>query len=85
MPVLAIALILSHRRNLATYREGMFRTRFDDVDVDYLAKDAEAIQLRWMDLSDVSRRLLSDVADIVRTLDKEPNSCTWSPLKSRED
>ena len=81
MPVLAIALILSHRRNLATYREGMFRTRFDDVDVDYLAKDAEAIQLRWMDLSDVSRRLLSDVADIVRTLDKETKLVHLEPIE----
>lgn len=70
MPVLTVAFILSQRENLAIYREGIFRARFDDVDIEYLAKDAESIQLRWMDLNNVSRRLLSDMSEIVRTLDK---------------
>jgi hypothetical protein len=71
MPVLAVAFVLSQRNKLAVYREGIFRARFNDVDVQYLAKDAATIQLRWMDLSDVSRRLLSDMADIVRGLDEQ--------------
>lgn len=71
MPVLAVAFILSQRDSLVAYREGIFRARFDDVDVEYLAKDAATIQLRWMDLSDVARRLLSEMAEIVRTLDQE--------------
>ena len=71
MPVLAVAFILSQRNNLAAYREGAFRAHFNDVDVEYLAKDAATIQLRWMDLSDVARRLLSGMAEIVRTLDQE--------------
>jgi hypothetical protein len=69
MPILAVAFILSQRDKLAVYREGIFRARFDDVDVDYLAKDASAIELRWMNLTDVSRRLLSDMAKVVRVLD----------------
>ena len=69
MPVLAVAFILSQRESLAVYREGIFRARFDDVDVDYLAKDSDMIQLRWMDLSAASRRLLSGMAEIVRELD----------------
>ena len=69
MPVLGVAFILSQRERLAVYRDGVFRARFDDVDVEYLAKDAEMIQLRWMDLSAVSRKLLSGMADIVRELD----------------
>jgi hypothetical protein len=69
MPVLAVAFILSCRDRMAIYREGVFRARFDDVDVDYLAKDPAAIQVRWMDLSDVSRRLLSEMATVVRALD----------------
>jgi hypothetical protein len=71
MPVLAVAFILSQRNNLAVYREGIFRARFDDVDVEYLAKDPTTIQLRWMDLSDVARRLLSGMAEIVRALDQQ--------------
>jgi hypothetical protein len=70
MPVLAVAFILSQRNRVAVYREGIFRARFDDVDVQYLAKDPAAVQLRWMDLSDVARRLLSGMAEIVRSLDQ---------------
>tara|TARA_R110002073_G_scaffold29213_7_gene92353 strand:+ start:7917 stop:11324 length:3408 start_codon:yes stop_codon:yes gene_type:complete len=69
MPILAVAFMLSQRDRLAVYRDGIFRAKFDDVDVDYLAKDAAIIQIRWMDLSDVSRRLLSDMAQVVRDLD----------------
>ncbi len=71
MSILGVAFILSQRKKLAIYREGIFRARFDDVDVEYLAKDAESIQLRWMDISELSRRLLSDMAEIVRDLDQE--------------
>jgi hypothetical protein len=70
MPVLAVAFILSRQGGIAVYREGIFRARFDDVDVDYLAKDPTAVQLRWMDLSDAARRLLSEMATVVRTLDQ---------------
>lgn len=69
MPILAVAFILSQRDTLAIYRDGTFRSKFDDVDVDYLAKDPSFIQMRWMDLSDVARRLLSGMAKIVRDLD----------------
>ncbi len=80
MPILAVAFILSQRDKLAVYREGIFQARFDDVDVDYLAKDAGAIQLRWMNLTDVSRRLLSDMAKVVRALDSENKLVHLEPL-----
>lgn len=70
MPVLAVAFVLSQRNRVAIYREGIFRARFDDVDVEYLAKDPTTIQMRWMDLSDLARRLLSEMAEIVRDLDR---------------
>ena len=75
MPILAVAFVLSQRDKLAVYRDGVFRAIFDDVDVDYLAKDAAFIQLRWMDLTDTARRLLSGMADVVRDLD-ETNELT---------
>ena len=71
LPVLTVAFILSQRRDLAFYRQGIFQARMSDLDMDYLVKDPTDIQLRWMDLSDVSRRLLSDMAAIVRELDEE--------------
>ena len=70
MPILAVAFAQSHREKIAVYRDGIFRARFDDVDVECLAKNPETIQLRWMDLSDIARRLLSGMAQVVRDLDK---------------
>lgn len=80
MPVLAVAFILSQRDKLAVYREGIFRAKFDDVDVDYLAKDPAFIQLRWMDLTDVSRSLLSGMAEIVRDLDRTNTLAHLEPI-----
>lgn len=69
MPVLSVAYLLSRKENLAVYREGIFQARFTDLDVDYLAKDPDSIQLRWMDLSNVSTGLLTGLAKVVRKLD----------------
>ncbi len=71
LPVLAVAFLLSQRTTLAFYRQGIFQARVSDLDMDYLARDPADVQLRWMDLSDMSRRLLSEMADIVRDLDEE--------------
>ncbi|RED45017.1 ATP-binding protein [Aestuariispira insulae] len=69
MPVLAVAFILSRREKVALYREGVFQARFKDIDVEILAKNASEIQLRWMDLSALSRRLLSSMVEVVHDLD----------------
>ena len=70
LPVLAVAFLLSERGTLAFYRQGIFQARVSDLDIDYLAKDPAAVQLRWMDLTGVSRLLLSEMADVVRDLDE---------------
>lgn len=80
MPLLAVAFVLSQRDKIAVYRDGIFRAKFDDVDVDYLAKDPAFIQLRWMDLGNVSRRLLSDMAEVVRDLDKTNELVHLEPI-----
>lgn len=80
LPILSVAFILSQQDKLAVYREGLFKARFDDVDVDYLAKDARTIQIRWMDLSDIARRLLSEMAAIVRDLDETNRLTQLEPI-----
>ena len=80
LPVLSVAFILSQREKLAIYREGLFKARFDDLDVDYLAKDASTIQIRWMDLSDIARRLLSEMAAIVQYLDETNRLTQLEPI-----
>lgn len=70
MPVLAVAYILSKKSILAFYRDGIFQSRLRDIDVEVLAKKPSEIQLRYMNLSEVSKKLLSGMADIVRELDE---------------
>lgn len=71
LPLLGAAFLLSQRASLAFYREGIFQARVSELDMDFLTRDPADIQVRWMDLSEVSRRLLSAMADIVRDLDEE--------------
>ena len=80
MPILAVAFVLSHRDKLTVYRDGIFRARFDDVDADYLAKNPSIIQLRWMDLSEGSRNLLSGMAQVVRDLDRANTLVHLEPI-----
>ena len=80
MPVLAVAYMLSRRASLAFYRQEIFQGRLRDLDMDYLTKDAGDIQLRWMDLSDISRRLLSEMAEVVRKIDQENTLTGLAPI-----
>ena len=79
-PVLAVAFLLSQRETLAFYRQGLFQARVSDLDIDYLARDPADVQLRWMNLSEMSRRLLSEMADIVRDLDERNELCHLEPI-----
>ncbi|MDE2665979.1 MAG: ATP-binding protein [Acidobacteriota bacterium] len=80
LPVLAVAFLLSERKKLGFYRQGVFQARLSDLDIDYLAKDPKDVQLRWMDLTEVSRLLLSELADVVRHLDEENELSHLEPL-----
>jgi len=71
LPVLGVALLLAHQNRLSFYREGIFQPRFTDLDIDYITKNADSIQVRWMEFTDVSREILSSLAEVVRRLDKE--------------
>ncbi len=80
LPILAAAFLLSQRTTLACYREGIFQARVTELDMDFLIRDPSDIQLRWMDLSEMSRRLLSEMADIVRELDEENTLTHLEPI-----
>ena len=80
MPILAVAYILSRRDNLAFYREKIFQARFTDLDIDYLAKDARDIQLRWLVLNEETEQLLLGMAGIVQELDERQNCIALKPI-----
>lgn len=80
MPVLAIAFILSLREKISFYRDGVFQSRFRDVDAEVLARDASDIQIRWMDLTPSAKAVLSGLADTVRDLDQENQLLDLEPI-----
>lgn len=85
LPILAVAFILSYRDRLAIYREGIFRSGFDDLDIDYLAKDATTIQIRWMDFSDIGQKLLSELATVVHDFDSSRGLAHSKPIDVARD
>ena len=80
MPILTAAFILSMHQKLAIYRDGIFQSRVGDLDMHVMARNPDRVQLRWMVLSDHDRRLLSDLADIVRALDVENPLANLEPI-----
>lgn len=80
LPVLAVAFLMSQSGSLAFYRDRIFQARLSDLDIDYLIRDPNEIQVRWMDLSANSRRLLSSMADIVRDLDSNNTLINLQPI-----
>ncbi len=80
LPVLSVAFILSMRDNVVFYRQGVFQSRMTDLDTDYLAKAPSDVRVRWMNLSDASRDLLSNMADIVCVMDKKNGLEPMEPI-----
>ena len=80
LPVLAVAYIQSRPRDISLYRERIFQPRLTDLDVEILATNPSDVQLRWMELSDFSRDLLSEMALIVRELDPENELAELEPI-----
>jgi len=80
MPILAVAFALSHQGSVAFYRQGIFQPRLSDLDVEYLNMDPTDIRFRWMDLSKLSRQILSGLADVVRELDDQNALTDLTPI-----
>ena len=80
LPVLIAAYLLSQRRVVAFYKQSIFQARVTDIDMDYLSKDPDYVQLRWINLSGGARELLLDMAAIVRTLDQENSLSIVEPI-----
>jgi hypothetical protein len=80
MPVLAIAFMMTVRASLAFYRTSIFQPFVRDIDIDYLVKDPSTIQLRWMDLKEDARELLSGLAGVVRDIDRQNALMNLEPI-----
>lgn len=66
MPIMAIAFLITTKDSLAIYHDGMFQTTFTGLDVDYLVKNPETIEVRWMSMTEEALNLLSGMGKLVR-------------------
>lgn len=80
MPILAVAFMVTSRSSLAFYRTSVFQSFIKDIDIDYLVKDPSTIQLRWMDIKDEARELLTGLADVVRSIDRSNELINLEPI-----
>lgn len=78
--VLGLAYALSRRDRLAYYRSEIFQSRLTELDADYLINDSKDLQVRWLEISAASRRLLEGVRDAVRLVGADAESESESPL-----
>uniref|UniRef100_UPI003567D698 ATP-binding protein n=1 Tax=Marinobacter sp. TaxID=50741 RepID=UPI003567D698 len=81
LPILGVAFILANRNQVALYLDGIFRSSFDDYVVDCLTQDAQRLQLRWMNLPEVSRRILTGMADLVGEIDESGRQVELEPIE----
>lgn len=80
LPIFAVAFLLAERSKIAFYREGLFQSHLTSLDIDYLTKDPNDIQLRWMELSDISREILTLMAELVSDLDDSQELINLEPI-----
>lgn len=63
-PFYAAIFIFTKWNDLAFYRQGLFRSKLSEVDIDVLMKSPELIDLRWMQVTDETKALLSSLTDL---------------------
>lgn len=63
-PLLSTLFYLINKEQIAYYREEIFVTKIQDFDIDYFLRTPSLIQLRWMNMDQKSRRLLTALATI---------------------
>ena len=80
MPFLAVLFMLAERRNLSHYREGIFLSTISDVDVDYVLRAPQMVQLRWIEMNRTTKKLLTELANAVGEIVDKPIA-TLSPLE----
>jgi predicted HTH domain antitoxin len=67
--ILTTLFYITHRSQIAYYREGIFVTDFQDFDVDYIHKTPALVEFRWLDMDTKTKRLLTALATIPAEID----------------
>lgn len=70
-PLYAFLYILNNWNKLAIYRQGLFRSEINEIDIDILLKTPKFIDLRLMNVSEEAKELLSELTDLAQNKTNE--------------
>ncbi len=72
MPVILTAFILSHKSNVAVYKDGIFIPKLTDADIDEYLQDSNRFSLRWIVIDEEKASILSGISKILAEVGATP-------------
>ncbi len=64
-PVILTAFLLSHKGNVAVYKDGVFIPRLTDADIDEYLQDARRFSMRWILINEEKTNILTGISKIL--------------------
>ena len=71
IPLFAYLFILTNQAKLAYYRQDIFITKIEEIDIDYIIRNPELCALRYLEMDDNTKHILSSLAAIPARLTGE--------------
>jgi hypothetical protein len=64
-PVILTAFLLTHKGNVAVYKDGVFIPRLNDADIDEYLQDARRFSMRWILIDEEKTNILTGISKIL--------------------
>lgn len=64
-PVILTAFLLTHKGNVAVYKDGVFIPRINDADIDEYLQDARRFSMRWILIDEEKSNILTGISKIL--------------------
>ena len=71
IPLFAYLFILTNQSKLAYYRQDIFITKIEEIDIDYLIRNPELCALRYLEMDNNTKHILSSLAAVPAKLTGE--------------
>ena len=71
-PILTFLFVKLNSSKLAYYRDEIFTTKIEEIDVDVMIRTPKYCSLRFLDMDRTTKNILSDLAEIPANILKEP-------------
>lgn len=74
LPVFLTAFLLTHKANIAVYKDGMFTPRLNDADIDECLQDPSRFTLRWIAIDEEKNRILEGISLLLAEIGEKAGS-----------